>query len=86
MSETVNIHRAKTNLSRLIDRAAAGEEIILARSGKPVARLVALEPTGPVRHPGRLAGKIEIAADFDAPLPGELLASFHGAGEPSGAE
>ena len=80
MSEKVNIHKAKTNLSRLVDRAAAGEEIVLARNGEPVARLVALEASRPARQPGQLAGKIQIADDFDAPLPADLLAEFYGGG------
>lgn len=83
MAETINLHRAKTNLSRLVDRAAAGEEIILARNGEPVARLVALERSHPGRRPGRLAGKIRVAEEFDAALPPDLLAAFHaGAVEP----
>lgn len=66
--EQVNLHAAKTHLSKLVDRAAAGEEIILARAGRPVARLVALRPTRAPRKPGLLRGKIVIADDFDAPL------------------
>ena len=74
--ESVNIHRAKTHLSRLLDRVAAGEEIIIARNGKPVAKLVPVsrEP----RRPGRLEGRIRIAADFDAALPEPLAAAFRG--------
>lgn len=78
--QTVNIHAAKTHLSRLIDVAAAGEEVLIARAGRPVARLVSLEPrTGAVpRVLGRLAGKISIPDDFDAPLPDDVLAAFEG--------
>ncbi len=74
--ESVNIHRAKTHLSRLLDRVAAGEEIIIARNGKPVAKLVPVsrEP----RRPGRLKGRIRIAPDFDAALPEPLAAAFRG--------
>lgn len=62
----VNIHEAKTHLSRLVDRAAAGEEIVIARSGRPVARLVALEgPRGP-RALGIWRGRVRIGPDFDA--------------------
>lgn len=76
---TVNIHEAKTHLSRLVDQAAAGEEIIIARAGKPVARLVALkEPKLPPRQFGSMRGQIEIADDFDGPLPDEVLALFYG--------
>lgn len=64
MTVTVNVHEAKTHLSRLLDRAAGGEEIVIGRAGKPVARLVALEERPP-RQIGRLAGRITIADDFD---------------------
>ena len=71
-----NIHDAKTNLSRLLDQVAQGEEVIIAKSGRPVARLVriASEP----RTPGRLKGRIRIGDDFDDPLPEEILAAFRG--------
>jgi prevent-host-death family protein len=70
MSEIVNVHDAKTNLSRLIDRAHAGEEIILAKAGKPYARLVPLEGAGP-RRPGLIQGSVSDA--FFEPLPDEEL-------------
>jgi prevent-host-death family protein len=70
---TVNVFEAKTNLSKLLDRVEQGEEVIIARSGKPVARLTQLEPPRrPVRF-GGLKGKIWIADDFDAPLPQDFL-------------
>ena len=75
---TVNIHQAKTQFSRLVDRAAGGEEIIIAKAGKPVARLVPYTPKGAVRRPGVMRGKIRIKKNFDAPLPKELLDSFGG--------
>ncbi len=62
---SVNIHEAKTHLSRLVDRAAAGEEIVIARAGKPVARLVGLEPPVKYRELGLWKGKVWIAPDFD---------------------
>ena len=62
---SVNIHEAKTHLSRLVDRAAAGEEIVIARAGKPVARLVALERPVRDRQLGTARGQIWIAPDFD---------------------
>jgi prevent-host-death family protein len=62
---SVNIHEAKTHLSRLVDRAAAGEEIVIARAGKPVARLVALEPPVKYRELGLWKGKVWLAPDFD---------------------
>jgi prevent-host-death family protein len=78
--QTVNIHAAKTQLSRLVDAAAGGEEIIIARAGKPVARLVPLAaPAGGQRRVlGLLAGKLNIPPDFDAPLPDEELDAFEG--------
>ena len=76
--DMINIHDAKTQLSRLVERASAGEEIIIARAGKPVARLVPLEKSGKPRKPGLLKGKIWISKDFDAPLPDDLLDLFEG--------
>lgn len=74
----VNIHEAKTHLSRLLRRVTSGEEIVISRAGKPVARLVAVaEPPRP-RELGRDRGKIWIADDFDAPLPDDVLADFEG--------
>lgn len=61
----VNIHEAKTHLSRLVDRAAEGEEITIARAGKPVASLVAYQPPIGRRVPGAWSGQVWIAADFD---------------------
>jgi prevent-host-death family protein len=78
--QTINIHAAKTQLSRLVDAAAAGEEIIIARAGKPVAKLVplAIRPIKPKRVLGGLAGRLQVPADFDAPLPEDELAGFEG--------
>jgi prevent-host-death family protein len=73
---TVNIHHAKTHLSKLVDRAAGGEEIIIAKDGKPVARLLPYVDKGTVRRPGAMRGKIRIRKTFDAPLPKDLIASF----------
>lgn len=75
---TVNIHAAKTQLSRLVDAAASGEEIIIAKSGKPVARLGPLAASEPRRRLGILAGKLSVPEDFDAPLPDEVLDAFEG--------
>jgi prevent-host-death family protein len=72
----VNIHQAKTQFSRLIELAASGEEVVIAKSGKPVARLVSYIPKGMVRRPGSMRGKIRIKKNFDAPLPKELLVAF----------
>lgn len=73
---TVNIHAAKTHLSRLVAAAAAGEEIVIAKSGKPVARLVPLAEQPRKRVLGRLRGKIVVPDDFDDPLPDEILDLF----------
>jgi prevent-host-death family protein len=73
---TVNIHAAKTHLSRLVEEAAAGEEIIIAKSGKPIARLCPLAAPKRKRVLGRLRGKLIVPDDFDAPLPDEVLDLF----------
>jgi prevent-host-death family protein len=78
----INVHEAKTHLSQLLEDVAQGEEIIIAKAGKPIARLMALEAGIPVRQRGLLKGKIRIADDFDAPLPNDLLDAFAGV-EPS---
>ena len=74
----VNIHEAKTHLSRLLQRVAAGEEVTIARAGVPVARLVAAEPPKKVRPLGFAHGQVWVADDFDAPLPDDLLREFYG--------
>ena len=74
----VNVHEAKTHLSRLLARAAAGEEIVIARGGKPIARLIPFEEPLEDRVPDQDRGKVRIAEDFDAPLPADLLAAFEG--------
>lgn len=76
--QIVNMHDAKTHFSRLVDAAAQGEEIIIAKAGKPTARLVAIEPVKTQRRFGALKGKIHIADDFDAPLPDDIQAAFEG--------
>lgn len=72
---TVNVHEAKTHLSRLLERVVHGEEVIIARAGTPVARLVPFRPSR-MRALGLDAGRLVIADDFDAPLPAEVLADF----------
>lgn len=72
----VNIHEAKTHLSRLIEDVQTGEEIIIARSGKPVARLLGIGNVRPRRQLGVLKGKIAITDDFDAPLPEDVLTAY----------
>ncbi len=67
MSEPINIHEAKTHFSRLVERAEAGEEIVIARDGHPVARLVPLRPRKQALEPGIWRGLVSLAPDFDAP-------------------
>lgn len=76
MQKTVNIHEAKTHLSRLVDEAAAGAEVIIAKAGKPMARLSPLNKPVRRKRLGLLKGKIKIAVDFNEPLPDHVLASF----------
>ena len=76
--QMVNIHEAKTQFSRLVDAAASGEEIVIAKAGKPAARLVPMERAKVVRRFGGLKGKVRIAEDFDAPLPDDVIAAFEG--------
>ena len=74
---TLNIHAAKTHFSKLIEEVEDGEEVIIAKAGKPIARLVPIEKTGR-RKLGVLAGRLTVPDDFDAPLPEEVLAAFEG--------
>ncbi len=76
MIETVNVHEAKTHFSRLLARVSKGEEIVIARAGKPVARLVPLVSSTTRRTPGSAAGAVRVSDDFDAPLPEDLQAAF----------
>ena len=69
------VHEAKTNLSQLLKRAALGEEVVITRSGRPVAQLIPV-PNGASRQLGRDRGVFDLPADFDAPLPDELLDAF----------
>lgn len=71
--EIVNVHAAKTNLSRLIERAVAGEEIVIARNNEPVVRLVPVGQVQPRRQPGSLRGVVEIGPEFFEPLPADEL-------------
>jgi prevent-host-death family protein len=77
---TVNIHAAKTHLSKLIDAVMEGEEVVIARAGRPVARLVPLQnaATPGRRQLGMLGGKLKVPDDFDAPLSEEILRDFEG--------
>jgi prevent-host-death family protein len=76
MAEPISIHAAKTHLSRLIARAEAGEEVVIARAGKPVVKLVSIAPK-PKRVPGRWKGKFTIAPEFYEPMSEEELATWY---------
>jgi len=76
MPKIVNLYAAKTNLSDLVERAARGEEIVIAKAGVPMARLVPLATKQRTRQPGGWETGVWVAPDFDAPLPAEILRSF----------
>jgi prevent-host-death family protein len=73
----VNVHEAKTHLSRLLERVAAGEEVIIGKAGRPVARLVPYVDSAHPRAPGRWRNRVHIAADFDV-TPDDVVAAFEG--------
>jgi prevent-host-death family protein len=87
MATTLNLYEAKTQLSKLVERAAGGEEIVIAKAGRPMARLVPLEACRPkkLREPGLLKGNVWIAEDFDE-WPEDILASFEADIEPAEQE
>ena len=74
--QTVNVHEAKTHLSRLLNRILVGEEIIIAKAGKPVARLIPFREPVLRRAPGLDRGRFRAPDDFDAPLPNDILDDF----------
>lgn len=76
--KTVNLYEAKTHLSELVERAARGEEVVIAKAGQPKARLVPLGRSTKSRKPGAWEGRVTIGPDFDAPLPEDVLAAFEG--------
>ena len=77
--QKINIHEAKTHLSRLLEQVRSGEEIIISKAGKPIAKLVPFDAESPTkRKPGLLKGKMRIGSDFEAPLPDNLLSAFTG--------
>ena len=76
--DTVNLYEAKTNLSQLVERAARGEEIVIAKAGRPLARLVPLARRTAPRPLGLLADEVEVGADFDDPLPDGMRRAFEG--------
>ncbi len=75
--QTVNIHEAKSQLSRLIEAVVGGEEVVIAKAGTPLVRLVFVDQKPKLRF-GLMKEKIKIAEDFDAPLPEDILATFEG--------
>jgi len=79
MEAVVNIHEAKTHFSKLIERIQRGEEVVIAKAGVPVARLLPYVPIKPkIKPPGGMRGEIRIADDFDAPLPDDVMAAIEG--------
>lgn len=74
----VNIHEAKTNLSRIVEEVAAGAEVIIAKAGKPMARLSPIDAPVKAKKLGGLKGKVKVPADFNAPIDEATLAQFEG--------
>ncbi len=74
--ETVNIYDAKSRLAQLVDKAAAGEDVVVSRDGKPLVRITRLEGAKRAIRFGLLQGKVIVAADFDAPLPQSVVSDF----------
>jgi len=78
MSTIINIHEAKTHLSRIVEDVAAGAEVVIAKAGRPIARIVPLENHPRAKKLGLLKGKIKVPDDFNAPLPADVLDEFEG--------
>jgi prevent-host-death family protein len=76
--DTINIHEAKTHLSRYLENVRSGEEVVIAKAGTPIAKLVPIAKLAGPRKLGKLKGKLKVPADFDAPLPDEVIAAFEG--------
>ena len=76
MRNTVNVHEAKTHLLRLLERVISGEEVVIVKAGRPVARLIPAGERPDRRKPGSASGRVVVREDFDAPLPGEVLEAF----------
>jgi prevent-host-death family protein len=76
MMQQINIHEAKTHLSRLLENVIEGDEVVIAKHGKPVARLIPFKTKAKARKPGSLKGKIKMMDDFDAPLPDDMAESL----------
>jgi len=76
MARIIKLYEAKTYLSSLVERASKGEEFIIAKGNEPMARLVPIGPRTTRRAPGGWEGRLQVADDFDAPLPNEILGQF----------
>jgi prevent-host-death family protein len=83
MATTVNIHEAKTHLSKLIEKVTNGEEVIIARAGKPVVRLTSLEPAAPRSRIGFMEGQFKVPEDFDTMFQDEIEKMFYGTSDES---
>lgn len=78
MSNVINIHEAKTHLSRIVDEVAGGAEVIIAKAGKPMARLTPITAPARKKKLGLLKGKVKVPDDFNAPLDADVIAHFEG--------
>ncbi len=78
MTSSINVHEAKTHFSKLLARVQTGEEITIAKAGRPIAKLIPISAERKPRKPGTAKSKIWIAPDFDAPLPEDIIKSFEG--------
>ncbi len=78
MSKVINIHEAKTHLSRIVDEVAGGAEVIIAKAGKPMARLTPITPRARKKNLGLLKRKVKVPDDFNAPLDAEVIFQFEG--------
>ena len=78
MPTSINVHEAKTHFSKLLTRVQTGEEITIAKAGRPIAKLIPIQTERKPRQPGTAKGKIWIAPDFNTPLPEDILKSFEG--------
>jgi antitoxin (DNA-binding transcriptional repressor) of toxin-antitoxin stability system len=78
VTDIYNIYEAKTHFSQMLERATVAGEVVIAKAGKPLWKIVRISDPKPERVPGRLKGKIWVADDFDDPLPDEVLKEFYG--------
>lgn len=76
MATVINIHEAKTHLSRIVEEVAAGKEVVIAKAGRPMARLIPMQQSVTKKHLGLLKGKIKIPPDFNKPLPETVMRLF----------